>query len=664
MTQVRVASAIADKNNLVLYLENGDTISVPQNDPRVAKLVEDLIPFISRQEIAVVDLENFSIYNSFTEKTGGLVRFFKIAKERVKSFFGLESHDEEVEVANATKNTPKPVEPKEEKPAPALVPTSAEILSEAVAVEASDSVGIHETVIAVVEVEGEQKIVPHIENIKEQVSHANKSGNTIGVQNLIVRMAKMTGKRDHSVEDLLRFLEKGDLPVADDGSIIAYKILRRARGKEDTFVDCHSGNVFQRIGSYVVVDESMVDKNRRNECSNGLHIARRGYLGSFSGDVCVLCKIDPEDVITVPHNDPNKVRVCGYHILSLIPPESFSKLKSNAPMTSNPVAAKLLAEAISGKHIERIEEVRITQSYGGGLKITPIVNGVKVPVAEVTKEELSKAKAFDDKPATPEAAPMSVRDVQKKIAEEEVKVAAEQSAKPESNAMKVRRAFDAKDYATVDVIKRKAKVSFEKLGLNSMEQSTMADFYAGNIKKEPETVLNPPTTDGMKVIEQALAEAPKPVNRIGFKKTKDGFEPLTNKEHAHHLHGYMVNENSTISERKKAAQTLLDLKKKSKISYEKLGLPNDTASRIEAVLSAEEVEEAKPQTKAKPAEQAVKPKDEAKAPETSAPAREWARFYFQQKSWAALHNLKKSKKVSWERLGFNDEEVAELESHK
>ena len=73
--------------------------------------------------------------------------------------------------------------------------------------------------------------------------------NSVGVQAFLARCAQFIDNRQHSVDDLMRFLERGDLPLADDGSIIAYKMLRRKNGSEDIFVDCHSGNIPQRVGS-------------------------------------------------------------------------------------------------------------------------------------------------------------------------------------------------------------------------------------------------------------------------------------------------------------------------------------------------------------------------------------------------------------------------------
>jgi hypothetical protein len=224
-------------------------------------------------------------------------------------------------------------------------------------------------------------------------------------------------------------MEKGDLPLAEDGCIIAYKVLRYKKDKETGkilhYVDCHTGKIPQKVGSFLVVDEKLVDTNRRNECSNGLHIARRGYVGGFSGDVCVLAKIAPEDVVTVPHNDPNKVRVMGYHILAELPKDAFAQLKRNVAATSIPEVQKLLTDAIKGNHVAKLEEVRVTKQLGEGIIITQLVNGKKI-TTEYSAEELKKAESLDQI----EGKPVDVKDLNKRLNTERAEVEAEKAAPP------------------------------------------------------------------------------------------------------------------------------------------------------------------------------------------------------------------------------------------
>lgn len=198
----------------------------------------------------------------------------------------------------------------------------------------------------------------------------------------MARVAAVASKRNHSAQDLMKFLQKGDLPIADDGSIIIYKVLRSKSNGKHTYVDCHTKNVPQRVGSYVHMAESLVDPDRRNECSNGLHVARRGYVGGFSGDVCVIAKVAPEDVIAVPQYDANKMRVCGYHILFELSDDDFKKLKKNQPITDTTEGKLLVGRAIAGDHPPPIENVKITEHHGRGIVITSL-QVAKAPVVEV-----------------------------------------------------------------------------------------------------------------------------------------------------------------------------------------------------------------------------------------------------------------------------------------
>ena len=233
------------------------------------------------------------------------------------------------------------------------------------------------------------------------LKNMNQTRKVEGFQNFMTRISAVIKKRRHSVEDLIRFLERADLPLANDGSVIAYKMLRNSTN--GTFVDCHSGKVKQRVGSVVRVLPELIDLSRDRDCSNGLHIARRGYLSGFSGDVCVLCKIAPEDFMAVPHSDANKVRVAGYQILDVIDPKTTNKLKQNRPGTDDKHFLNQMYKAIHGLYPAPVEEVLITQQMGGGLRITPLRQIPPEPTlppelirAPAPKALLEENKAFDD----------------------------------------------------------------------------------------------------------------------------------------------------------------------------------------------------------------------------------------------------------------------------
>lgn len=205
--------------------------------------------------------------------------------------------------------------------------------------------------------------------LQQHIERALVGEGAKGFANFLKKFAEI--KRQHTADELLHFLKRADMPFADDGSILAYKVLNFRDG---VMVDPHSGKVIQKLGSLVFMPESKVDDNRRVACSTGLHIAARGYLGGGWGGaigqrVCIV-KIQPKDCIAVPLNE-NKMRVSAYHIVKVLGEEdgvAIANGKKN--MTEGEAAHKLLEEAVGGDHVGILETVEVT-GYGE-IKITPI----------------------------------------------------------------------------------------------------------------------------------------------------------------------------------------------------------------------------------------------------------------------------------------------------
>lgn len=478
---IRVIAAVVDVYNLTLYKSDGDTIAIPQGDPRVRRIVQEVTPQLLEHSYAMVDvgIAEDNQYLKFEEESSGVVKFFRVAKAVIKNLFVDEPEEntglvpamsigpvpkpqqattipiplasvlgslpdmeltpaidhintagiydvteqDEVDAAYEQSQLQTPVvEDKHRHTMAAVneimkhaVPASSPSFHEEDVAKQGNVVednGITDsqkneqsteshTIIAVVD----GKVIPGMEKIKTQFSRAAKLGSTLGVENFLKRLASVIEKRSHSVEDLLKFMERGDLPIANDGSILIYKVLKRVSNHTTgKFVDCHTGNVEQWVGAYVCMDESLVDRNRSNECSNGLHVARRGYIRNFSGSVCVLAKLAPEDVIAVPEYDANKMRVCGYHIIMELSDKQYSLIKQNKPLTDDEEGKYLLACAIAGNHVQKTHEVRITAQKGGGIKVTKLstLNPVEEPVVKTEAEAIGNPdKEMLDAPVNP-----------------------------------------------------------------------------------------------------------------------------------------------------------------------------------------------------------------------------------------------------------------------
>ena len=423
---IRVASAVADKKQAILYLEDGNTLNIKQGDHRLGDLLDHIIPITVRGEVAVIDLQDFSVYVAFEQKTQGMTKFFRMTKNKIKGWFGGQTETHKATISEDGKQAIMAA-------VMGTAMTEEEVAEHGQPVDMTDEVGPDEVVVAVVENKdtGKKAVIPGVQAIKPLIDHAVRTNSAEAVQNFLTRCAQFIDKRQHSVDDLMRFLERGDLPLAEDGSIIAYKMLKYGKHPKggEYFVDCHSGGITQRVGSYVCVNENLVDLNRRNECSNGLHIARRGYLSGFGGDVCVLCKIDPEDVMVVPHNDPNKVRVKGYHILGVMSDEAMKLLKANKPMTGEEDALEMVYRAIKGDHIDRIERVQVNGQYGTNVEVTRLKHDKDRGRNAFTHtgSDLKKAAALDDE--TNITGAVDPREINKRVTTEHKKLS---STKPDT----------------------------------------------------------------------------------------------------------------------------------------------------------------------------------------------------------------------------------------
>lgn len=501
----RVIAAVVDDRQLTLYKEDGETVVILQGDDRLAKIIKVITPILASGPgaVAEVDLEepkDGNPYKDYQEQTKTGIRFFKVAKHKLSSW--LVRATEVMAPSGAIIIPPMTLGAV---PAPKVEPTKGEILllvAQEVIKHAQPVAHpeFHDrdtgdkgdqTIVAIVG----DKVVANVEKLKPQFKRAVQTSSTKGMDAFMQRVAAVSDQRRHSVDDLLKFLQRGDLPIADDGCIIIYKVLKRViqsptrRG----YVDCHTQKVSQQVGSYVCMDPSLVDPNRANECSNGLHVARRAYVGGFSGDVVVLAKVRPEDVIAVPNYDANKMRVCGYHILFELSDDAFQKLKKNQAFTDNEQAQLLLGRALTGDHDLPTEEVRIQGNQGQNVKITPwseLYPIKKAPKAEAPTiaPAIVKAEAVEALPDEVET-PLSAPKVDPKAVVKEVVLV---KAEVESRKQKALRLYDSfvnaklasesvKAARELLEHKKTVKLSWQALGLDEKSSKLVLQTIEDNL---------------------------------------------------------------------------------------------------------------------------------------------------------------------------------------
>jgi ribosomal protein L7/L12 len=341
-----------------------------------------------------------------------------------------------------------------------------------------------ETVVAVTN--GGRTIIPEAQHLGTQLKAATTLKDFTGFQTFLERLGTVVNKRRFSVEDLMKFMKHGDLPIADDGSIVIYKRLTRSgKDKEgrEIYVDVHSRKVTQRVGSRVFMDESLVDPDRRQDCSNGLHVAALSYLSGFSGEITIIGKVAPEDVIAVPEYSNNKMRVAGYDILAVLNGEQARKVNAGGKLSDVAGGTELLNAVLRGKHIKIDQTVQIGGAQGTKLTITDLEN-VDTSV-EVLKPEDIRNTNLDvpveaDGTIPPEPSkPVLAADLKPEVKEDKPKAAKAkvEKVKKESQSQTAKRLYDEFKSATSSELagkkatqlvafKKSAKKSWTVLGLS------------------------------------------------------------------------------------------------------------------------------------------------------------------------------------------------------
>jgi hypothetical protein len=127
-----------------------------------------------------------------------------------------------------------------------------------------------------------------------------------------------------SVAELTDFLSYKELPITEDGDLIAYKGVLNSyyssTGNKETRVIQgtvnEQGQIYNGVGEVIEVARNCVDDNRDNECSFGLHCGSLDYARGFSQRL-VLVKVNPKDVVSVPKDYSfQKCRVSKYEVVA------------------------------------------------------------------------------------------------------------------------------------------------------------------------------------------------------------------------------------------------------------------------------------------------------------------------------------------------------------
>jgi hypothetical protein len=191
----------------------------------------------------------------------------------------------------------------------------------------------------------------------------------------------------NSVNELYEFLEHKNLPLTADGCFLAYKTVQqdyfsKTAGSEPVEVSTDGGQTWEvfigkipnKVGSIVRMQRYLVDDNRNNECSHGLHVGSLGYAGPqgwfhSAGDNVVIVKINPRDAVSVPRDhSAQKLRVSQYEVV-----KDFETAYT-APLVSNEGA-----EFAGSTDIEEVVCVEDKKGCGWSGTYTQLKGGYRCP---------------------------------------------------------------------------------------------------------------------------------------------------------------------------------------------------------------------------------------------------------------------------------------------
>lgn len=122
-------------------------------------------------------------------------------------------------------------------------------------------------------------------------------------------------------DELFLFIQRHGLTLTPDGDAVFYKSTRFdgtstysgygiVDGEE--YEDAHIPNY---VGAVVEIPRSMVDDDRHESCSVGLHVGDYTYASTYANRLWTVV-VNPRDVVSVPlDSEERKIRVCRYKVV-------------------------------------------------------------------------------------------------------------------------------------------------------------------------------------------------------------------------------------------------------------------------------------------------------------------------------------------------------------
>jgi hypothetical protein len=115
----------------------------------------------------------------------------------------------------------------------------------------------------------------------------------------------------NSRQQLYSFMEKNQVPITKEGNLFFFKAIT------SDFMDKHTNTFSNKPGTVLTIDRAQCDDNPAHHCSHGFHVGSYDFVKSFGrgDDKFVTCEVNPRDIVSVPSDNCQKVRVCEYKVV-------------------------------------------------------------------------------------------------------------------------------------------------------------------------------------------------------------------------------------------------------------------------------------------------------------------------------------------------------------
>jgi len=113
------------------------------------------------------------------------------------------------------------------------------------------------------------------------------------------------------VNELFSFMIHKNLPITDEGNLIAWKGVKKHSGESFTdyagrivyagdLVDCWTGTMRNNPGDVNIMERHQVENNPNNPCGPGLHCGELSYAQGWARDAILMVEVNPADVVSIP----------------------------------------------------------------------------------------------------------------------------------------------------------------------------------------------------------------------------------------------------------------------------------------------------------------------------------------------------------------------------